>query len=195
MTDREKWLRSRRQYITASDAAAMLGENPYKTRAQLIAEKRGEVAEWPGNEHTRICLELEVSVLRLAETRFGWKVYHNQDLIPDAECRRLAATPDAMMQSPWGMAVVQVKITGQIAQEDCGRASKAAFAGGTPLHHQIQVQAEMACTGARHGVLLVLHYGGYRGLKLRSYYIPRHDCVISRIRQESIEIWKEIEHD
>jgi predicted phage-related endonuclease len=195
-TDREQWLASRRHFCTASDVAAMLNENPYKTRDQLRMEKLGLDDGWQGDESSRNAERLEVVALQWAEEDYGWRTKHNRELLVDSVCPRLAATPDAWMDSPWGLCNVQVKTTRSAAQEDCrqttkgGKPSSAMFLNGAPLHYQLQVQAEMAVLGAAHSVLLVMHL---TPIKLRAYYVPRHDPAIARIRREVAKFWEEIE--
>jgi predicted phage-related endonuclease len=200
MTDRRaEWLAERKQFVTASDVDALLGESEYKTRDQLRLEKLGLADEWAGDESTDIALEFEPTILNIARKRWGWDIEHNVNsrLYRDFDCPRLAATPDGIMPTPYGPAVVQVKWTLCAAPEDCkpttkkGKPSKAKWLDGAPLGYLLQVQAELACTGFDHGVLLVLHHGGKN--KLRPYYIPRHNGAIARIRKEAMLFWKEIE--
>lgn len=194
--DRQAWLEARKRLLTASDAAALLSISPYKTLAQLRMEKLGLADEWTGDESSDLALALEWPILEIANRKFGWNCVHNTELIVDRECPRLAATPDAMMESPWGLTCVQVKVTRSAAQEDCapttksGKPSTAAYLNGAPIHYQIQVVAEMACTGARHGVLLALHL---TPLKLRAYYVPFHPMLVARIRRETRRFWNEID--
>lgn len=198
---REEWLAERRKYVTASDVAALLGESPYKdrTRAQLIMEKLGLADEFKGNESTELGMAFEHGVFDVARARWGWEIRPNgSELVRDAHCSRLAATPDATMPTPWGIGVIQVKWTTCRAQEDCspttksGEPSTAAYVRGAPLHHQLQCQAEMACTGAMGAVLLVVHTAAPY-MKLRPYYVQRHEMVIARIRRETVKFWEEIE--
>ena len=195
--NREGWLLERRKYVTASDVAALLNESPYKTRAQLIMEKIGLADEFEGNEYTDIALELERPVIDLAAKRYGWPIeYNGLRLVPDPHCARHASTPDATMMTPWGLAVVQVKWTTCVAQEDCkpttksGAPSTATYLNGPPLGYQLQVQSEIACVDAVGGVLLVMHTTP--GLKLRPYFVPRHEGAIARIRREVVRFWDEI---
>jgi len=191
------WIRERMDYITASDVAALLGESKYKQRAFLFTEKLGLADSFEGSEYTEIALRLEVPVMMLAKERYGWDIKPNRDLIVDQVCDRLAGTPDGMFESPWGLVVTQVKWTNCVATEDCkpvtknGNPSTATYLHGPPLDYQIQLQAEMAVTGAVAGVLLVMHTTP--GLKLRPYYVPRNELVIAKIRRETRKFWAEIE--
>lgn len=194
-SDRGAWLAARRELVTASDVAALLGESPYKTREQLRMEKAGLAEEWAGDEQTELALALEPYVMAMARERWGWKICPVGRLFNDASEPRLGATPDGSMDTPWGDANVQIKVTSAKPTEMCkprkdGSPSTAAFAAGAPLHYQLQVQAEMAVMGVAHSSLLVLHTGP---LALRAYYVPRHDGVIARIRREVVVFWSEVE--
>lgn len=184
-SDRAAWLEARMQVIGASEVAAVLGENEYTTRAQVILEKAGLGDPFTGNERTEISLALEPFVAELARMRFGWQLQAHGELTPDSVCPRLAATPDFVMSTPWGMADVQVKVTTVKPYEGVKK-----YGGAPPLMYQLQVQAELACLGYQHGVLLVLHL---LPLCLRAYYVPRHDLAISRIRSEVTRVWLEVE--
>jgi hypothetical protein len=197
MQTKSGWLDQRKAYVTASDVGALLNESPYKTRDQLRMEKIGLADDWTGDENSDICLALEPCVLGIASSRWGWKLHHNTELHGDVACARLAATPDAWMVAPWGRCVVQVKVAQSAAMEDCkpftakGAPSTAAYLYGPPIYTKLQVQAEMAVMECDHAVVLTLHRAG--PLKLRAYYVPRHEAVIARIRIEVTKFWDEIE--
>jgi len=186
--DRESWLEARKAYITASDCAALLGENPYCTREQVIAEKCGLARDEPDHEaRVRMALgtHCEPGIADTAREVFGWDLQKDGELTPDKVEPRLAATPDYWFWTPWGQANCQVKMTRAYHRGKSGWGVK-----GPPLYYQIQVQAEMACMELQHSVLLVCHAGE---LSLRSYYVPRHEATIARIRAEVAKAWKEIE--
>jgi predicted phage-related endonuclease len=202
-SDRDAWLAARRELITGSDVARLLCEGYAKTeaekagqRGQLIMEKAGLAEEWEGDERTELAGMLEEAVIGIARKRFGWDIRPHGALVVDSVCTRLGATPDSIVKSPWGDATVNVKISSAQPPEDCkprkdGSPSTAAYANGVPLYYQLQLQAEMAVLGLQHSALLVLHHGN--GLKLRSYYVARHEGVIARIRREVDKVWREIE--
>lgn len=188
MTDRDAWLEARKQYITASDVAALLGENKHKSREQVIAEKLGLSRDEPDHDaRVRMALgtHCEPGIADTAREVFGWDLQKHGVLTADLVEPRLAATPDYFLVSPWGTVNVQIKLTRAYHRGKSGWCVK-----GPPLHYQIQVQAEMACMELQHSVLLVCHAGE---LSLRSYYVPRHEATIARIRAEVAKAWKEIE--
>ena len=190
--DRDAWLAARQRYVCGSETAAMLeeGRGDNNTRAQLVMAKAGLVEPWAGNETTRHGMYLEHDYFpRAARAEFGWQLEFCGLLIEDPACPQLAATPDYMMETPFGTALVQAKVTTASAQEDVrprkdGKPSEAVYANGAPLAYQLQIQAELAVTGLQWVALLVLHAAG-GALKLRAYCVRRHDGVIARIRAEA----------
>lgn len=198
-SDREAWLAARRNYITASDAAVLLGMGrrdkktgePFRTVDQIRAEKLGLLPEWQGDDATSMALDLEPWIIGQARKRLGWQIQDCGVLMIDTECPRLAGTPDAIASSPWGDFVVQIKVTSCQPRELCKPGSTAEYADGPPIYYQIQCQAEMAVTGLAHAALLVLHTSPR--LALRSYYIPRHHGVVDRLRRAVVEFWRNAE--
>lgn len=195
---REPWLAARREYVCSSEVAAMLGEAPFKdaTRGRVLLEKAGLGDPWEGSEQTQLGLDLEPAIARAAARRWGWKLFRCAELIVDSECHALAATPDYLVEGPWGLGCVQVKLTTCQAAEDCkpkkdGSPSTAAYAGGAPLYHQLQQQAELACLGLKWSALLVLHACA-PSFKLRAYALQRHDDAIARIRREAVLLMDEV---
>lgn len=82
--DRAEWKDIRRQYIGGSDAAAVIGLNPYKSGYALWAEKTGRIPEFGGNITTRVGAYLEDLVAHMFEEETGKKVRRlNRTLIND----------------------------------------------------------------------------------------------------------------
>jgi hypothetical protein len=195
---REAWLAARKQYVCGSEVAAMLNESPYAdaTRGSVVMGKAGLADPWVGSEQADIGLDLEPAIARIAERRWGWRLVRVAELIVDAECPQLAATPDYLVITPWGVGSVQIKMTTCQAQEDCkprkgGLPSTAAYANGAPLQHQLQQQAEMACLGLEWSTLLVLHTAAPT-FKVRAYPVRRHEGCIARLRGEAAALMADV---
>ena len=60
----ESWIRWRHSGIGASDAPAIMGENPWKSRAELLRHKRGPAKSLPTNQAMRRGIELEPKARR-----------------------------------------------------------------------------------------------------------------------------------
>lgn len=61
----------RRKYIGSSDAAAVLGVDPYKSAADVWIEKTGRANDFEGNEHTDRGTLLEPALLEWAGQQLG----------------------------------------------------------------------------------------------------------------------------
>lgn len=72
--DHEEWLQIRSKYIGGSDAGAVIGLNPYKSRYSLWAEKTGKVPGFEGNIITKVGSYLEDLVAKMFEEETGKKV-------------------------------------------------------------------------------------------------------------------------
>lgn len=192
--DRERWLAERMAGVGGSDIAAVLGEDKHRTREQARMEKAGLADPFAGNEATELGHAMEPTVATIARARWGWQLERYGWLIRDHVCCELIVTPDYVMPTPYGPATVQIKFSSCQATEDCrprkdGSPSTAEYAGGPPLRLQLQIQAELAALGWQHGVLLVLHL---QPMKLRAYYVPRHDGAIARIRSDVPVFMREV---
>ena len=98
----QEWLDLRSQYIGGSDAAAVLGLNPYKSPYALWAEKSGRVPPFGGSIATRVGTQLEGFVAKLYEEQTGNAVRNdNATYLNDTY--------------PWACANIDRRITGKKA--------------------------------------------------------------------------------
>ena len=72
--NREEWKELRRGYIGGSDAASVIGLNPFKSAYSLWAEKTGQLPEFEGNLATDMGTYLEDFIAKLFEKETGKKV-------------------------------------------------------------------------------------------------------------------------
>ena len=72
--NREEWKDLRKQYIGGSDAASVVGMNPYKSAYSLWAEKTGKMPEFEGNLATDVGAYLEDFIAKRFEQETGKKV-------------------------------------------------------------------------------------------------------------------------
>lgn len=193
-SDRDAWLEARKAYCTASDVVVAMGQSPYMTRAELVDSKLGLFQRaQPDGESAALGLLLEEGLCKLVRSLWGWPVEEYGWLTSDDRCEALAATPDLTMQTPWGPALVDMKVTSAQAQEDCKPGSTARFANGCPLDYALQLQAQMACMGReyRWASILALHIAGGK-TKLRAYPVRRSEAVIADIRDTAIALMREV---
>lgn len=198
--DRDAWLAARNGWVGGSDAAAILGHDPYRSIVEVWAQKRGiETPERFDPERAFWGLQLEESIGRGFGKRLGRKtrrprpisVFYNAAFAgratPDFFQQAGAATivdlfaekglrvPDGA--STWG--VLQIKTA------DVFLASH--WDDEPPLKAQIQLQHEMAACGVVWGTLACL-VGGNR-LRffddvLRPGFVAQLDEAIRRFQQD-----------
>jgi hypothetical protein len=202
---REDLLNARDGYFCASEIAQLLNEGYAKTETERAAQRgvcitakalreRFEPDEELG-ETMEIASWMEPLVLERARLKWWPEADFRLDgwLRQDQACARHAATPDAIVwNGEQALEVVDCKVSATQAQEDCKPGSAAAFASGAPLYLALQLQSQMAVTGAQVGWNVVLHRGG-RSLKLRRYRVDRHPAAIARIYREVTSAWSEVE--
>ena len=69
MQKRNEWLKQRSKIIGASDVAAILGENPFRTNIDVWADKTGRGDFYADNDHLRFGRDVEGAIANLYETR------------------------------------------------------------------------------------------------------------------------------
>jgi len=191
--DRQAWLAARAQWIGASEVAIVvlppeLRPRWMKSPYALWAEKRG--VPQPDNENAamRWGLRLEQAIadqaveqLRdnmpdLFAVEFPFTVWRH----PDAP---LAATPDRVLFD----APADPVVAGLL---ECKTARSAAdWIDGPPLYYQVQVQAQLACTGLSHAWLAVL----IGGSDFRLFSQQRNDLFIKRMLDAVRKFWERVD--
>ena len=163
----EDQLALRREHVTASEAAAILGLSPYAQALHVWTSKQADYQRAPMTAAQEWGHRLEHVVLtRYLDDRREHTLSIPGTIVHDD--RIMAATPDAIVAS-WGAApvVVQVK-TSRVRGEGWGAPGSAEV----PVHYWVQVQIEMYVTGLQvaHIPLLVA------GQDYSEYVVPRDEA-------------------
>ncbi len=104
--NREEWKALRKQYIGGSDAASVIGMNPYKSAYALWAEKTGKAPEFEGNLATDVGAYMEDFIAKRFEQETGKKVRReNSSILND--------------QYPWAIANYDRLVVGEDAGVEC----------------------------------------------------------------------------
>ena len=140
----EKWLELRKSYITASEAAVLLGLNPYSSPNKLKAEKIEST--FKGNSFTRVGQVLEPVVVEVTnevmDTKF--KLYEDVGGKKFFTKGALGATPDAVE----GDVLLECKTTRPLTFEK--------YKENAPLTYLTQLQVQLYCTGNKLGYLAIM---------------------------------------
>lgn len=191
----EEWKAIRRQYITATEAAALfqLGNQSIAAVAQ---DKLFPGEPVPKNEYMLIGNILEPAVLKAFELRAGIKAYpaHPDKIVFVAhDSSRLSATPDGKYRDADGkFYVVECKTTGSENPERAV-ANFVKWQTEVPKNYAIQVHTQMAVTGAKAGYIGCLLY--LYPVPFIAYYIEHDAELEGLILEETDRFWKCIEQD
>ena len=143
----EEWLALRHKYIGGSDAAAVVGLNPWCSPYALWAEKTGRLPGFEGNLATEVGTFLEEFVAQKFAEVTGKKVRRcNQSWFND--------------QYPWAIANIDREIVGEDAGLEIKTTSelnlKKFKVGEFPANYYCQCMHYMAVTGKKRWYLAVL---------------------------------------
>lgn len=104
--NRDEWKSLRRDYIGGSDAASVIGLNPYKSAYSLWAEKTGKIPEFEGNLATDVGTYMEDFIAKKFEQETGKKVRReSRSILND--------------KYPWAIANYDRLIVGEDAGLEC----------------------------------------------------------------------------
>lgn len=159
--DREAWLAARRDLITASDVAAVLGlhpgvtaaelyetaVNPWRGPLELYARKAGLLAETEENEAMRFGSLLEPVIIEEYAKRTGHVVRPAGELLRSRAYPWIGATLDGEVLMPFS-AALECKAVGLRQEDD--------WADAPPAYYVAQVQAQMLVSGHSRAVVACL---------------------------------------
>lgn len=183
VADRDEWLARRALDLTASDIAAAVGLDPFKSPLQLYAEKTGLIMPAADNAMMRRGRWLESAVLAaLADECPHWQIAKANVYLRDPELR-LGATPDATAIDPAapGLINVQCKVVSRPAYERH-------WAEGPPTGYVLQTLTETMLVGARTGLLAALVVDTYSA-ELYLHPVARHEGAEARVKAVATEFW------
>ena len=182
-----EWKAYRATHFNASDAPAMMGCSPYKTRAQLLREMHtGVVPDVDAGTHKRYENGHRVEALArpLAEEIVG------EELYPVVGSQgRLSASFD-------GLTLDERQGFEHKALND---ALRAAFAAGAaqdcrllPIYHRVQMEQQLLISGAERILFMTTAWSADEALleEHDCWYTPDHD-----LRQQIIDGWLQFETD
>lgn len=95
--DKAEWLEIRRGYIGGSDAASVVGRNPYRSALTLWAEKTGQIEAFAGNLTTEVGTYLEAFVAQKWAEQTGKQVRRKNRIIVNDRYPFACADVDRMV--------------------------------------------------------------------------------------------------
>ena len=175
--NKEEWKKLRHQYIGGSDAAAVVGLNPFASAYSLWAEKTNRVDGFSGNLATEVGTYLEEFVAKKFEEETGKKVRReNHSILND--------------QYPWAIANVDRLVVGEDAGLEIKTTSelnmKSFKNGEYPSQYYAQCVHYLAMTGKQRWYLAVL----IGNKEFKWFTIERDEDEIAALMAAEEEFWK-----
>ncbi|MGI6361476.1 MAG: YqaJ viral recombinase family protein [Bacillota bacterium] len=178
MMTHDEWLAARKKGLGGSDAAAILGLNPYETPYSVWADKLDLLPEKEDNESMRQGRDLEDYVAKRFCEETGKKVRRNNKIIHSKDY-------------PWALANVDRMIVGENAGLECKTTAtlnlKQFAKGEYPATYYCQCVHYMAVTGADKWYLAVL----VLGKQFHVFEIERDEKEIESLMSEEGSFWKD----
>ena len=173
----EEWLKLRSQYIGGSDAAAVVGMNPFASPYSLWAEKTGKVPGFAGNLATEVGTYLEEFVAQKFAEETGKKV---------RKCNQ------SFLNSEYPFAIAN--IDRDIVGEDAGLEIKTTdslnlkkFKGGEyPANYYCQMVHYLAVTGKQRWYLAVL----IGNKEFKWFTLERDEDEIAALMGAEADFWE-----
>jgi putative phage-type endonuclease len=180
----EEWLDIRGKYIGGSDAGAVVGMNPYKSRYSLWAEKTNKVPPFEGNLTTKVGAYLEQLVADLFEEETGKKVRKKNSTMVNDLYPFACANVDRMIVGE--KAFLEIKTTNSFPIMKSLRNSEE-----FPEQYYCQVVHYLAVTGLEKAYLAVL----INCRELKIYEMERDQAEIDALMGAEEAFWKLVETD
>ncbi len=177
---REEWLSHRRKTIGGSEAACILGLNPWVSPYSVWAEKLGKLPEKDDNEAMRQGRDLEHYVAERFSEETGKKVRRENNIL---------INPDY----PFAHANVDRMIVGEDAGLECKTTSSLNLKnfknGAFPDTYYVQCVHYMMVTGCKRWYLAVL----VLNKAFMVFEIERDEAEIEALARSEEEFWKLVE--
>ena len=174
--DRERWLLERRKGIGGSEAAAVVGLNPWASPFSVWADKLGKLDEKETSEAMRQGTDLEDYVARRFMEATGKKVKQSGFMYRNPVY-------------PWALANVDRLIVGEEAGLECKTTSQLNLRkfkdGEYPANYYCQCQHYMAVTGCKRWYLAVLIYS----TDFKIFEIERDEDEIAALMDAERRLW------
>jgi putative phage-type endonuclease len=174
----------RRLHVGSSEAAALFNLSPFVTRLELYLRKRGELPEpdLSAYEPALWGQALEAAIGQEIGERTGWSVRKVRRYVIHPAVPGMGCSMDfEIVNHRRGAGVLEVKTVDRRAFRD--------WQGGRPpIHYELQLQHQLACTRRDWGAIGVLVGGN----ELRITPYERHQGAIARLEREVAVFWREV---
>lgn len=147
MPSKEEWLEARKQGLGATDVAAIVGENGFRSPVDVWFEKIGESKPMKDNIVLKRGRYLEPLVVEWFQEQTGFQVTHNTDYTMHwhPTIPFLYATLDADVVESGQLGILECKTAAGVGSKK--------WYGGIPDIYKLQLHAQMMCSNRKFGYL------------------------------------------
>lgn len=179
----QDWLEKRKGFIGGSDAAAVMGLNPYCSPYSLWAEKTGKIEPFKGNLTTEVGSFLEEFVAELFTRETGKKLRRKNRILHNNEYPWAIANVDRMVVGE--KALLEIKTTTSMPNMKLIRNEE------YPAPWYCQVMHYLAVTGLPKGYLAVL----VNNREFHLFEIDRDDAEIAALMEQEAAFYQMMIND
>ena len=171
----------RKAHIGSSDAPAIVGVDPWKTKGDVYWNKLSDIPDTP-SEAMQMGNWMEPVLLNVAEARYG--LLRRDVSVIAAKHEELAANLDGKL---WGAPIgIEAKYVGPKSIEKWGEPETDEI----PDHVAIQCQHQMYVAGLSEVHVIAGLCDPNRGLHFEFYHIPRDEDLIEDLVTAELHFWK-----
>jgi predicted phage-related endonuclease len=182
----------RKNWIGASESAALFGASPYTTKFELWHQKVGniEVPDLDDVERIMAGQYLEPSIAAWAGAKWGMEIHDVPNYRPSSIVDQMGCSLDFETKSG---DPVEIKNVDNLIFRDQW-SSDGDIITDAPMHILVQIQHQLACPyedlERPERSWLIVCVGGNRLYRME---VPRHDAMISRIEEEVKAFWHSVQ--
>ena len=180
---KEEWLSLRKGFIGGSDAASVIGLNPYKGAYALWAEKTGKIPEFEGNITTRVGAYLEDLVAKMFTEETGKKVRRENRMLVNDQYPFACADVDRMVVGEDSL--LEIKTTNSIP------VMKKVRNGEFPETFYCQMMHYLAVSGLKKAYLAVL----IECREFKIFELERDEGEIAALMSSEEQFWHCVQTD
>lgn len=191
---REAWLAERQKNIGGSEIAALFGcQADYQlSHYALWQVKSGRIpAPDVTGERPAWGLKLEAAIAEGAAEKHGWKIakggYVQHPTVPGLACTLdfviASVPPGGFVGEKWGPGSLEIKNVDWLQH-------KRQWGDEPPLHIELQLQHQLACTGYEWGAVVCLIGGNQLA---EPYYFERRPKITAEIEKRVAAFWVSVE--
>lgn len=195
--DHESWLAERQKGIGGSDAATILGLNPYKTNQELYREKIGLIIpeDISAKPYVKYGINAEGSLRQLFRLDYpDYKVYsRNNEILRNKELPYLQASVDGELTDPEGRkGILEVKTTTILRSMQ-----KEQWRDRVPDNYYCQILHYLLVTGYEFAILkaqMKYEYPEKMKLITNHYHFEKSDLIddLKTLLRAEVKFWDHI---